>query len=128
VCSLSLGSINCNWTDGPARLVYSTARVVLPEPEIVTRSAESDVEEDEAEEDVDGDSNDILAELPDDTDVRLQLSHAQYNSLTRRKLTLYMPDLRLWRISDSLASPLPLPVSAYARTSSPTSIRPSSAL
>jgi hypothetical protein len=104
VCSLSLGSINCNWTDGPARLVYSTARVVLPEPEIVTHGAESDVEEDEAEEDVDGDSNDILAELPDDTDVRLQLSHAQYNSLSRRKLTLYMPDLRLWRISDSLAS------------------------
>jgi hypothetical protein len=40
--------------------------VVLPEPPAV----DSDAEEDEAEEDVDGDNNDILAELPDDTEVR----------------------------------------------------------
>jgi hypothetical protein len=43
----------------------STARVVLPEAPHV----DSDVEEDEEEEAVDGDENDILAGLPDDTEV-----------------------------------------------------------
>jgi hypothetical protein len=42
-----------------------TARVVLPEPD------NSDPEDgDEEEENVDGDKNDILAGLPDETDVR----------------------------------------------------------
>jgi hypothetical protein len=42
-----------------------TARVVMPEPPV-----ESDEEVEEDEENVDGDDGDILADLPDDTEVR----------------------------------------------------------
>jgi hypothetical protein len=40
---------------------------VLPEPPV--NGADSDAEEDDAEEAVDADDNDILADLPDETEV-----------------------------------------------------------
>jgi hypothetical protein len=68
--SVHAGS-QCQSYTHPCKITYDRhARVVLPDP-VTVGGADSDAEDDPAEEDVDGDENDILADLPDDSEVCL---------------------------------------------------------